>query len=115
VGLTEPVEADRHVIPEGRLIELRYEDFIKDPIAHLRDIYRRLDIGNFAAAEGPMRGYLDSQKDHRVSEYEMPLEVKRKVVERLRAYTDRSGCREAVTRAMSKPPSTNPVREPQTS
>ena len=36
-------------IPEGRLIELRYEDFIKDPIATMRDIYARLDIGDFAA------------------------------------------------------------------
>ena len=50
--LTEDYEADRHVIPEGRLIELRYEDLIKDPIATLRDIYARLDIGDFAAAEG---------------------------------------------------------------
>jgi hypothetical protein len=115
VRLTEAFEADRHVIPEGRLIELRYEDFIKDPIAHMRNIYRRLDIGDFAAAEGPIRGYLDSQKDHRVSEYEMPLEVKRKVVERLGAYVDRYGYREAVTRSMSKTASAKPVREPQTS
>ena len=47
--LTEDYEADRHVIPEGRLIELRYEDLIKDPIATLRDIYARLDIGDFSA------------------------------------------------------------------
>ena len=54
--LTEDYEEDRHVIPKGRLIELRYEDLIKDPIATLRDIYARLDIGDFSAAEGADAG-----------------------------------------------------------
>ena len=110
--LTEDYEADRHVIPEGRLIELRYEDLIKDPIATLRDIYARLDIGDFAAAEGPMQAYLDAQKEHRVSEYEMPPELKRKVIDRLGPYIDRFGYREAVTRELNKAPRETAVREP---
>ena len=113
--LTEDYEADRHVIPEGRLIELRYEDLIKDPIATLRDIYARLDIGDFSAAEGPMQAYLDAQKEHRVSEYEMPPELKRKIIDRLGPYIDRFGYREAVTRDLSKVPRETPVREPQAS
>jgi hypothetical protein len=110
--LTEDYEADRHVIPEGRLIELRYEDLIKDPIATLRDIYARLDIGDFAAAEGPMQAYLDAQKEHRVSEYEMPPELKRKVIDRLGPYIDRFGYREVVTRELNKAPRETAVREP---
>jgi omega-hydroxy-beta-dihydromenaquinone-9 sulfotransferase len=102
VRLTEDYEADHHIIPKGRLIELRYEDLIKDPIATMRDIYARLDIGDFAHSEAPMRAYLDAQKEHRVSEYEMPFELKRKVVERLGPYIDRYGYREAVTRALNK-------------
>ena len=113
--LTEDYEADRHVIPEGRLIELRYEDLIKDPIATLRDIYARLGIGDFASAEAPMQAYLDAQKEHRVSDYEMPPELKRKVIERLGPYIDRFGYREAVTRELNKAPREAPVREPQAS
>ena len=113
--LTEDYEADRHVIPEGRRIELRYEDLIKDPIATLRDIYARLDIGDFSAAEGPMQAYLDAQKEHRVSEYEMPPELKRKIIDRLGPYIDRFGYREAVTRDMNKAAPSQPVPEPQAS
>ena len=113
--LTEDYEADRHVIPKGRLIELRYEDLIKDPISTMRDIYARLDIGDFAAAEAPMQAYLDAQKEHRVSEYEMPPELKRKVVERLGPYIDRFGYREAVTRELAKGAASKPVPEPQPS
>jgi omega-hydroxy-beta-dihydromenaquinone-9 sulfotransferase len=115
VRLTEDYDAHRHVVPEGRLIELRYEDFIKDPIATMRDIYARFDIGDFARAEAPMRAYLDAQKEHRVSEYEMPPELKRKVIERLRPYIDRFGYREAVTRELEKTLPAKPVPEPQTS
>ena len=113
--LTEDYEADRHVIPEGRRIELRYEDLIKDPIATLRDIYARLDIGDFSAAEGPMQAYLDAQKEHRVSEYEMPPELKRKIIDRLGPYIDRFGYREAVTRDLNKAAPSQPVPEPQAS
>ena len=113
--LTEDYEEDRHLIPPDRLIELRYEDLIKDPIAILRDIYARLDIGDFAAAEEPMLAYLNTQKEHRVSEYEMPPKLKRKIVERLAPYIDRFGYREAVTRELARDAPAKPVPEPQPS
>ena len=62
-----------------------------------------------------MQAYLDAQKEHRVSEYEMPLELKRKIIERLAPYIDRFGYREAVTRELSKAAPAKPVREAQVS
>jgi len=116
VRLTEDFEEDKHLIPKDRLVELRYEDLVKDPIGTMRDIYARLGIGDFAAAEGPMRAYLDAQKEHRVSEYELPPELKRKVVERLGPYIDRYGYRDAVSRGTSSAKTAAaPVAEPQTS
>jgi hypothetical protein len=97
VRLTEAYERDRHLIPKDRLVELRYEDLVKDPVATMRDIYARLDIGDFASAEAPMRAYLDAQKEHRISEYELPPELKRKVIARLGPYIDRFGYRASVT------------------
>jgi hypothetical protein len=117
VRLAEDFEEDKHLIPKERLVELRYEDLVKDPIGTMRDIYAKLCIGDFAAAEGPMRAYLDAQKEHRVSEYELPPELKRKVVERLGPYIDRYGYRDAVSRGTSaaKTAAATPVAEPQTS
>ncbi|MBM3544588.1 MAG: sulfotransferase [Alphaproteobacteria bacterium] len=99
--LTEDYEEDRHLIPKDRLVELRYEDFIKDPVANMRDIYRRLDIGDFTQAEGKMRDFLAERSEHKVSRYEMPLPLKRKVIERLKPYIDRFGYRETVDKALS--------------
>ncbi|HEY8276645.1 MAG TPA: sulfotransferase [Methyloceanibacter sp.] len=102
--LTEDFEEDKHLIPKDKLVELRYEDLVKDPIATLRDLYQRLDIGDFEAARARMQAYLDAQSEHRVSEYELPPELKRKLIERLKPYIDRYGYREAIgedTRARS--------------
>lgn len=98
--LTGDYEEDRHLIPEGRLVELRYEDFVKDPVESMRDIYARLGIGGFAGAEAPMRAFLAERAEHRVSRYDMPAALKRKVAERLKPYIDRYGYREAVDTAL---------------
>jgi hypothetical protein len=105
VRLTEAYERDRHLIPKDRLVELRYEDMVKDPIAAMADLYHRLDIGDFARAEAPMRAYLDAQKEHRISEYELPPALKRKIVARLGPYINRFGYRDAVMGAASPAPS----------
>ena len=100
VRLTEDYEEDRHLIPKNRLVELRYEDFVKDPIASMRDIYRRLDIPGFDQAEAPMRAFLAARSEHKVSRYELPARLKRKVVERLKPYIERFGYRAAVEAAL---------------
>jgi len=109
--LTESYEEDRHLIPKDRLVELRYEDLVKDPLATMRNLYARLGLGDFAAAEPPMQAYLDAQQEHRVSEYEMPKALRQRIVERLGPFIDRFGYRDAVTAPARK---TDAVRAPQT-
>jgi len=99
--LTEGYEEDKHLIPKDRLVELRYEDFVKDPVANMREIYRRLDIPGFDQAEAPMRAFLADRSEHRVSRYEMPEKLKRKVVDRLKPYIDRFGYRAAVDASLA--------------
>jgi hypothetical protein len=97
--LTEAYEEDRHLIPKDRLVELRFEDFVKDPVAGMRDIYARLDIGGFDQAEGKMREFLGERSEHRVSSYQLPEALKRKVTDRLAPYIDRFGYRAAIEAA----------------
>jgi len=99
--LTEAYEEDRHLIPKDRLVELRYEDFVKDPVATMRDVYRRLDIPHFEQAEAPMREFLAERSEHQVSRYDMPAALKRKVIDRLKPYIDRFNYREAVEASLA--------------
>jgi hypothetical protein len=110
--LTEDYEEDRHLIPKDHLVELRYEDFVKDPVGHMRDIYARLGIEGFAEAETPMRDFLGERSEHQVSRYELPETLKRKVIARLKPYIDRFGYRDAVDAALAAGPKAKaPVRE----
>lgn len=50
---------DRHRIPAANLIEIRYEDFVKDRMYWLREIYRQLALGDFAQQEPILLDYLN--------------------------------------------------------
>ena len=88
-------ERDRHLIPKENLVEIRYEDLVKDPIASMRGIYETLRIDKFEEAEGPMRATLSDRSDHKVSTYQMPKALTKRIAERLKPFIDRHGYRDA--------------------
>jgi omega-hydroxy-beta-dihydromenaquinone-9 sulfotransferase len=103
---------DRHLIPEEKLVEIRYEDLIEDPIGSMRRIYERLGLEKFEEAEGPMRAILTDRSDHRVSSYRLPKDIARKVAERLAPFIDRYGYREAVNATLAAPEGKLETRAP---
>ena len=100
---TKAFERDRHLIPEENLVEIRYEDLVKDPIEAMRGIYNQLGIENFDEAEEPMRAFLADRSDHKVSSYKMPKALTKRVADRLQPFIDRYGYREAVDAALAAP------------
>src|SRR5690606_36772277 len=46
--MSEAYEADRELIPEGHLSELKYEDLMEDPKRELRRVYEELHLGDFS-------------------------------------------------------------------
>ena len=67
----EKFERDRDLIPAGRLVELRYEDLVQDPEARMREIYERLDLGDFDEVRDAVRRYIADQADYRTNHYEL--------------------------------------------
>jgi len=108
---TRAYERDRHLIPEKNLVEIRYEDFVNDPLEAMRDIYGQLGIDNFSEAEGKMRAFLADRSDHKVSSYRMPKPLVKRISERLRPFIDRHGYREAVDAALRDAPEAEAVTE----
>jgi len=62
---------DRRLIPEGNLVEVRFDDLEMDPIEQLASIYDSLGLPGFAAAEPAFRSYLDSISGYRKNAYEL--------------------------------------------
>ncbi|QDT69779.1 Sulfotransferase domain protein [Planctomycetes bacterium MalM25] len=87
----EAYDRDRPLIPEGRLVEVSYEDLVADPKATLRSVYEDLGLGDFANAEPGVDAYLAEEKGYKTNRFELPEEVKTKIAERWGGYAERWG------------------------
>jgi hypothetical protein len=69
--LTKYLE-DRHLIPEGQLIEIGFNELENDAPGVVRRIYETLAIPNFGNAWPYIRDYLDSVKDYEKNTFQDP-------------------------------------------
>jgi len=69
----------KKLIPEENLVEIRYEDLVKDPIAEVRNIYSKLNITGFEDALPRMLKYLERQSDYKTNVYS----IDKKIVQRV--------------------------------
>ncbi len=90
-------EEDRKLIPDGHLIEIKYEDLAADPKAVMKTVYKQLDLGNFAQAEAGMGAYLEGQGEYKPNVFNLPEDLREKIINRWSDYIDRFGYRNAVT------------------
>jgi hypothetical protein len=62
---------DRARIPDGHLVEVKFEEFEKDPLGQARRIYADLDLPGFDEAEPAFQSHIDSQSSHRKNEFHL--------------------------------------------
>jgi hypothetical protein len=91
VRMYECFEQDRELVPPGRLIDVRYEDLVADPVGQMRAIYRRLDLGDFADVEPAIAQYAMKSRDYQTNKYTLPPEVADRVRGRWAPYFQRYG------------------------
>lgn len=64
-------EKQKAEIPAHRLVEIRYEDFVKSPVEQLQLIYSSLQLNGFEEALPDFMTYLDSQKKFEKNKHKM--------------------------------------------
>ena len=64
---------DQHLIPEGNIVEVKYENLANDPIKELNKIYSTLSLNDFPYPNTKVLSYLDSISKHKVHKYNIPL------------------------------------------
>jgi hypothetical protein len=73
--LYERLEVGKKQIAPNRFYEVRYEDLIRDPLGHLRQIYKRLDLGQFESVQPRVEKYLADHAGYQTNKYK-PLDPK---------------------------------------
>jgi len=59
--------AQRDLIPAGHLVEVRYEDLLREPLRVVRDIYDGLGLEGFAESEDAFAAYAAAQRGFQVN------------------------------------------------
>jgi omega-hydroxy-beta-dihydromenaquinone-9 sulfotransferase len=69
--LYERYLADRSRIPANRLVELRYEEFVADPMPAMKQIYEQLDLGDWVAARPGLDRYFAQNQKYETNKYSL--------------------------------------------
>lgn len=91
VRMYECFEQDRNLIPPGRLVDIRYEELVADPVGQMRQVYKRLGLGEFAEVEPAIHQQTMQVRDYKTNKYELPPEVVERVRGRWSPYFERYG------------------------
>lgn len=62
-------EADKHLIPAGNLVEVKFEDFEVDPLAMTESIYKKLSLFDFEEARPAIEKYVGKKKGYKKNKY----------------------------------------------
>ena len=73
---------DRKMIPEKNLVELKFEDLEANPFQVMKEIYMRLDLGDFDRVESLIESYLESLHGYRKNVFKITPKVKELVKNR---------------------------------
>lgn len=68
-------EEQKHLIPEGNLFEVKFEDFEKDAYAMTEEIYSSLRLSGFEESKGAIEKYLNKKKGYKKNAYKYEPET----------------------------------------
>ncbi|NHJ86283.1 MAG: sulfotransferase [Asgard group archaeon] len=82
---------DKELIPENNLYELKYEDFVQNPMIFLEDIYAQFSFKDFNAAKINFTSYLKAQKSYQKNKYSLDENFKNEIFKRWHSTFERWG------------------------
>jgi len=78
-------------LPSRQFVELRFESFEQDPIAHVQTLYQTLELDGFPDAEATFLQYLGDRRSYRKNTYKFPDEDNARVYAQWQPFIDQWG------------------------
>lgn len=85
------LEATRTLVPQGRFLDLRYEDLVGDTVKTMRSVYEGLELGDFEAVRPSIEAFEKEHADYRSHQYAPTSELEHEVFRRWKPYYERYG------------------------
>ena len=73
-GMMDCYQEDKKLIPGGHLVEVKFEDFEKNPLEELRRIYQSLELEGFEDNKPAFQLYIESQQAYQKNKYSLSPE-----------------------------------------
>jgi hypothetical protein len=70
---------ERKLIQDGNLVEIKYEDFIKNPLREMEIIYKEIGLSGFGNSKIKFIKYIDSQSKIKTFKYSIDKQFKKKI------------------------------------
>ena len=64
------------------MVEVRYEDVVKNPLKYVEKIYRELGLEGFEKAKPAIEKYIESQKNYKPNNHYLDPRLKEKISQR---------------------------------
>ena len=87
----EKFEEQRQLVDPARLIEIRYEDLVRDPLAQMQAVYEHLGLGEWDVATPKIKAYFKDAEDYRTGSYLIPDDLREEIDRRWGPYMRRHG------------------------
>jgi len=82
-------ERDRHLIPQGNLTEVKYEELVQDPLAEMERIYRDLNLPDFSEVRAKLEEQLVGHRKYQKNRFNQDPFWQQQVYERCRPFYER--------------------------
>jgi len=81
----------REQLPTNRLVELRFEDLVAQPIDQLAAAYDQLELGGFENAKPHVQDYFERKKSHKKNELQLDEKLKLEIDSNWQEYMAKFG------------------------
>jgi len=82
---------EKKLIPPGNLIEIKYEDFVQNPLQGLEQIYSSLNLQGFESAKKNFQQYIAAQKNYQRNVHSLNEELEQEIATRWKFTLERWG------------------------
>lgn len=85
-------EDQRTRMDPDSIVDVRYEDLVVDPVAQVKQLYERLQIGDFETMRESLEAYVNSKKDYKPNRHlELEPEIEQQIKQRWAGYIEKYG------------------------
>ena len=85
-GIMQQYQEQKELIPQKRLVEISYEDFIDQPVQTMRNLYSKFELGDFELCKPAMINFVDQQKKYELLHHRLDKESKNLIVQKWDPY-----------------------------